>query len=265
MTRYLRTLYEFWHTSIASEMEYRANFVTALISSLMMLGLSLFTIGVFYRTGYEMGGWNYAEALIVVGLFTILSGVQQTLFHPNRRELTELVREGTLDFVLLKPIDSQFWLSTRRISIWGMTDVIFGLILVVYAGSFAEDNSGLGVVSYVVGFLPMLLGMITLYALGYILATLTIWFVKLFNITMAMDALLEAGRYPIAAYPPIYRAFFTFIVPVAFMTTVPANVMLNRQDATLWFIGAVILCVFLLLASHRFWRFALGSYTSASS
>lgn len=265
MMRYLRTLLEFWHTSIAAEMEYRANFFTALISSLMMLGLSLFTISVFYRTGYEMGGWTYAQALIVVGLFTILSGVQQTLYHPNRRQITELVREGTLDFVLLKPIDSQFWLSARRISVWGMTDVIFGLILVVYAGSYVQENPGLSVTSYLLGFIPMLLGIGILYALGYILATLTIWFVKLFNITMAMDALLEAGRYPITAYPPIYRAFFTFIIPVSFMTTVPASVMLDKQQATLWFAAAALLCVALFFFSRWFWRFALRYYTSASS
>lgn len=265
MMRYLRVLSEFWHTSIAAEMEYRANFFVALLSSVLMLALSLFTISMFYRTGYEMGGWTYAQALIVVGLFTILTGVQQTLFHPNRRQITELVREGTLDFVLLKPIDSQFWMSARRISIWGMTDIVFGIALVIYAGSFATDNPGLGVGAYILGILPMLLGIVTLYALGYILATLTIWFVKLFNITMTMDALLEAGRYPIAAYPAIYRAFFTFVIPVTFMTTVPAKVMLDKGAASAWFVGAGVLCVGLFATSRWFWRFALRYYTSASS
>ena len=265
MLRYLKTLFEFWHTSIAAEMEYRANFFVASLTSVMMLGVSLFSLGVLYRTGYEMGNWTYAQALIVVGLFTILSGVQQMCFHPNRRQITEMVREGTLDFVLLKPIDSQFWLSTRSISIWGLPDVLLGLGLVIYAGSFAPGSPQLGIITYAWGLLPLLLGLLTLYALGYILSTLTIWFVKLFNITMAMDALLEAGRYPIPAYPAIYQVFFTFVIPVAFMTTMPATVMLGKTDATWWLVGGVVLPIAFFVASRWFWKFALRYYTSASS
>ena len=105
MTRYLRTLVLFWQTTLAAEMEYRTNFVLAFVGSSMMFAVSLFTLFVFYRTGYEMGGWTFPQAMLVVGLFTLLSGVQQTFLQPNRTRITELVRQGTLDFVLLKPID----------------------------------------------------------------------------------------------------------------------------------------------------------------
>ena len=96
------------------------------------------------------------------------------------------------------------------------------------------------------------------------LGTLTIWFVKLWNVTIAMQSLLEAGRFPINAYSPGFRIFFTYVVPVVFLTTVPAEAMLGRMT-TGWLLTSVILATGLFVAARIFWLIALRSYTSASS
>lgn len=263
MIRYLRTTYLFWSTSIAAEMEYRANFVTSLLHSLMTLGGAILTLKVFYQHDYQMGDWTWPQALAVVAFYTILEGFQSMLLSPNRTRVTEHVREGTLDFVLLKPIDSQFWLSTRMVSLWGLPNVILGLIILCYAGGHADPPLGLG--AYLRGILPIALAMVVLYSVGFILGTLTIWFVKLYNITIAMQALLEAGRFPIPAYPLAYRIFFTFVLPVAFMTTVPAAAILGMRGWEYWLTGSAVVAIVLLAVSRWFWHFALRYYTSASS
>ena len=96
------------------------------------------------------------------------------------------------------------------------------------------------------------------------LGATSIWFVKIYNVTEVLRGLLEAGRFPMVAYPVAYRFFFTFIVPVAFLTSIPAEVLLNRAEPT-WIVAAAILAIALLFASRAFWRFALRFYTSASS
>ncbi|MCC5626237.1 ABC-2 family transporter protein, partial [Nostoc sp. CHAB 5715] len=98
----------------------------------------------------------------------------------------------------------------------------------------------------------------------FMLGATSIWFVKIYNVTEVLGGLLEAGRYPIAAYPTAYRFFFTFVMPVAFLTTVPAQALLGQSEIS-WLIGAAILAVALFFASTCFWRFALRFYTSASS
>lgn len=167
-----------------------------------------------------------------------------------------------MDFVLLKPIDAQFWLSVRRFSIWGLPNLLFGVGLMAYAVMHLEPRPAWWGVALLV---PTLACAITiLYAMGYILSTITIWFVKIENITHTMQALLEAGRYPIAAYPPAYRVFFTAVVPVAFMTTVPAEAVMGRAGWTTLALTFAI-AVGMLMISRLFWRFALRFYTSASS
>ncbi|QIR37936.1 ABC transporter permease [Tolypothrix sp. PCC 7910] len=260
MQRYWKVLRLFWSTAIAAEMEYRVNFIVATITSVGNLAGSLFGLFLFYRTGYTFAAWSWNAALVVLGVFTLLQGYSSTFLAPNLNRIVRHVQEGTLDFVLLKPIRSQFWLSTHTISPWGMPDLVFGTVIIAYAGM----RLGLRLNNYLVSALPLALGLVIFYSLWFILGATSIWFVKIYNVTEVLRGLLEAGRYPMTAYPAAYRFFFTFVVPVAFLTTVPAEAMLGRGQIT-WLIGAIVLALGLFSLSTWFWRFALRFYTSASS
>ncbi len=260
MQRYFKVLKLFLATALAAELEYRVNFVIATFTSLGGLAGSLFSLFLFYQTGYTFQGWSWEEALLVLGIFTLLQGFSTTFLAPNLNQIVKQVQAGTLDFVLLKPIDSQFWLSTRTVSPWGLPDLIFGLIVIGYAG----NRLGIAASAYGLSVVPVFLGLLILYSLWFMLGATSIWFVKIYNVTEVLRGLLEAGRYPIAAYPVAYRFFFTFIVPVAFLTTVPAQVLLERVQFS-WIVGSAILAIVLLTISRSFWKFALRFYTSASS
>ncbi len=260
MGRYFHVLKLFWGAAIAAELEYRINFVLAAVSSLGNLAGSLFGLFLFYRTGYRFSGYSWEEALVVLGIFTLLQGFSSTFLEPNLSRIVDRVQQGTLDFVLLKPISSQFWLSANTVSPWGIPDVIFGAVLLLYAA----NKLGVEIGNYFLTAIPLLFGTITLYSIWFMLGATSIWFVKISNVTEVLQGLLEAGRFPMAAYPAAYRFFFTFVVPVAFLTTVPAEAMLGRGEIV-WIAGAGILAIGLLFLSRYFWQFALRFYTSASS
>jgi ABC-2 type transport system permease protein len=260
MGRYFHVLKLFWGAAIAAELEYRINFVLAAVSSLGNLAGSLFGLFLFYRTGYRFSGYSWEEALVVLGIFTLLQGFSSTFLDPNLSRIVDRVQQGTLDFVLLKPISSQFWLSANTVSPWGIPDVIFGAVLLLYAA----NKLGVEIGNYFLTAIPLLFGTITLYSIWFMLGATSIWFVKIYNVTEVLQGLLEAGRFPMAAYPAAYRFFFTFVVPVAFLTTVPAETMLGRGEIV-WIAGAGILAIGLLFFSRYFWQFALRFYTSASS
>ena len=260
MSKYLQVLRLFWSTAIAAELEYRINFAIAALSSIGNLLGSLFGLFLFYRTGYTFAGWLWEEAMIVLGIFTILEGFSSTFLSPNLSKIVQHVQNGTLDFVLLKPISSQFWLSVRVISPWGFPNLFFGCGILLYAGS----KLGLGLNNYLASLVPLTFGCISLYSIWFMLGATSIWFVKIYNVTEVLRGLMEAGRYPMAAYPTSYRFFFTFVVPIAFLTTVPAEALLGRGEL-IWLMGSGCLAIALLYASNKFWQFALRFYTSASS
>ena len=260
MNRYFDVLKLLWGAAIAAELEYRINFILAALTSLGNLSGSIFGLFLFYRTGYTFQGWRWEEALIVLGIFTLLQGFSSTFLAPNLNRIVDHVQKGTLDFVLLKPISSQFWLSTHTLSPWGLPDIIFGVILIGYAGG----RLGITLTNYLISAIPLVFGLGSLYSLWFMLGATSIWFVKIYNVTEVLRGLLEAGRYPMVAYPIAYRFFFTFVVPVAFFTTVPAEAMLGRVQVG-WIVGAGLLALGLLIVTRFFWSFALRFYTSASS
>jgi len=258
--RYLRVLHLFWTTALAAEMEYRLNFLIASLTSALGLIGSLFWLSLFYGSGSSIGGWSWPQAMLVIACFTLLQGMSATMLDANLSRIVSHVEKGTLDFVLLKPIDSQFWLSLRNLSPWGLPDVVLSLCLLGYAGqqlSFGPEN-------YLRGVAPIFLGMLVLYSLWFILGATSIWFVKVYNVTEVLRGLLETGRFPMSAYPVVVRVIFTTIVPVAFMTTVPAEAMLGRAGLA-WQLAAAALAASLLVFSRWFWHLALRYYTSASS
>jgi len=258
--RYFRVLGRFWGAAIAAEMEYRLNFLLAALGSLGNFGGSLFSLFLFYRTGYSFEGWPWEAALLVVGIFTLLQGFSATILSPNLNRIVTHVQEGTLDFVLLKPISSQFWLSTRSFSLWGLPDFLLGGLLIAYAG----NQLSLPFTAYWLALPAIAFSFLILYSLWFVLGATSIWFVKVYNVTEVLRGLVAAGRFPMVAYPAAYRFFFTFIVPVAFLTTVPAQTLRGVVSGT-WLISAGLLAAVLLVAANQFWRFALRFYTSASS
>jgi ABC-2 type transport system permease protein len=262
MRRYLLTLRRFWGTAIAGQLEYQLNVLIELLAAAANLAGSLFILSLFFRQSGSLGGWSWQQALVVQGVYTLLDGVATTWLRPNLGAIVSHVREGTLDFVLLKPIDSQFWLSLRTLSPAGLSELVLGLGLIVWAAPRA--GAAAGPLQLALALLTLLTGVVILYALWFLLAATSIWFVKTWNATEVLRAALTAGRFPIAAYPPALRLLFTVVLPVAFLTTVPAEAILGRATAP-WLGAALLMAVLSFWLSRSFWRFALRHYTSASS
>ena len=262
MGRYFKSLRRFWGTSVASQLEYQLNVVIELVAVALSLLGSLFTLSLFFGSGHELGGWSWHEALIVQGSYTVLDGMTSTLLRPNLSSIVNHVREGTLDFVLLKPIDSQFWLSLRTVSPAGLSEIVLGLFLVIWGGHQAGAALSPGSIALVS--VMLLAGGLIWYSLWFLIASTSIWFVKTWNAAEVLRAVLASGRYPVVAYPAPLRLLFTLVVPVAFLTTVPAEVVLGRASAPMLWLG-LGLAVGFFIAARRFWLYALRHYTSASS
>ncbi len=269
LQRYRRSLRLFWSTALAAELEYQANALVELVAVLGNLAGSLFVLSLLYGHGRDLGGWSWDAALVVLGLYTLLDGFTSCLLQPNLSKIVGHVQNGTLDFVLLKPIDSQLWLSARQISPWGLPGVLAGLGLIVWGltqpgPTAAWSDPTVGLRNLGLGLTLLFCAAAILYSLWFLLAGLSIWFVKVWNATEVLRTTLVAGRYPVSAYPPALRLLFTFVLPVAFLTTVPAEALLGRASG-LWVAGSLLAAGVSLALSRAFWRRALRHYTSASS
>ena len=260
--RYLRLLSVFYKYSIAQELEYRVNFFANAFMSVFWVGWSIASISIFFQHRDKMGDWTYPEVLVVVGLFTFFHGVLEAFLRPNVGAVVEQVRDGTFDFVLTKPVNSQFISSLRTIVIWRLVDMLIGLGVVVYALRLMNATPSL---AQIASFAAMLIvGAVMIYSIWLAMVSLAFWFVKIDNFTELFYSFYEAGRYPVTIYSGVVRALLTFVVPIAFVTTFPASALLGRLDETTLYIG-LILGGGLFIVSSRLWHFAVNHYSSASS
>ena len=258
---YGRSLRSFWSTSLAAELEYPLNAVIELVSVFGNLAGSLFVLQLLFAGGSSLGGWSWNGALVVLGLYTLLDGITTCLLQPNLSRIVNHVQTWTLDYVLLKPIDSQFWLSTRTVSPWGLPAIGAALGLIAWASSRAGVPSP---ALLLLALALLLASLVILYSLWFVLAALSIWFVKVWNATEVLRQTLVAGRYPVSAYPPALRLVFTFVLPVAFLTTVPAEALLGRGSLA-WAGGSLLAAILCFGGSRLLWLHAQRFYTSASS
>jgi len=259
--RYLRLVMIFAGASISVQLEYRMNFVISVLSSLLTSGGALFGLLILSGDGQPIGGWSYREATIVVGVFTLVQGFIGAVLYPNLNKIAEAVRLGTMDFNLLKPIDTQFLVSTRNLNVFRLIDILVGLGLIGWAALGLEGvtAAGLGLS------LALLAAALTIvYAIWFGLTTTAFWFVKVENVTELFNGVFRAGQFPVSAFPGWARVFFTAVVPVAFITTVPAEALIGRASLGNTLV-AVGLALALVVVSRWFWKRAIGSYTSASS
>jgi ABC-2 type transport system permease protein len=261
LRRYLRLIGVFVRASISAQLEYRANFLISLIGALLTSGGALFGLLLLSADGQPVGGWTYREASVVVGLFTIVQGFIGAVLSPNLNKIAEAIRLGTMDFTLLKPIDAQFLVSTRNVDLFRLIDIGIGLTIIIVA---ASGLPAMGVSSMLLGTALLGTALLIVYAIWFILTTTAFWFVKVENITELFNGLFRAGQFPVSAYPGWVRGLFTFIVPVAFITTVPAEAIIGRIRLESALMAAGI-ALALLAVARWFWGVAVRSYTSASS
>ena len=262
MRRTIALLRLFIKNSLQRELEYRINFIGLLLMSIMDATWSVGGALLFYSHRAVIGGWTFNEALVVIGLYFLAMGFVDMAVQPNIAAIVEHIRTGSMDFVLTKPINSQVNATLREYRFQKATGILVGLIILVYAlirvGATPSLPQCVLFVFLCAG------GCVLLYASMTILGTLSFWVVDMSNVDEFIVGFLEAGRYPSDAFPEPVRGIITFIVPIAFITTVPAEVLLGRLTPQFVLYGWVVASL-LLIISVALWRVALRQYSSASS
>ncbi|MCC6170136.1 MAG: ABC-2 family transporter protein [Caldilineaceae bacterium] len=245
-----------------NELQYRTNFWTNLLQSILGLATAMGGLGVIFLHTDTLAGWRPAELAALVGIFYIMRGAIRAVIQPSMEAFMDSVRKGTLDFVLTKPEDAQLLISIQRVSLWSVLDMLLGLGVVAVALASLDAQIGLGRLAVFV--LALITGSVIVYSFYVVLATCAFWFIKIENILVIFQSLYQAGLWPVGIYPQTLQIILTFLVPVAFAVTVPAEAAVGRlSPSTLWL--AIGLAVLLFIVARRFWHFGIRHYSGASA
>jgi ABC-2 type transport system permease protein len=213
-----------------------------------------------YREG--VAGWSRDEGLLVLGAFIVLDGLLGTIIEPNLRAIVEHVRQGTLDFLLLKPVDAQWLVSIQRTAPARVPDAVAGAIVLLVGASRLPDGPALPQILLC----SLLLGsaFFILHSMWMLVAGLSFVFVRIDNLSWLIRSGLDAGRWPLPFYRGAVRVILTFVLPVGVMTTWPA-LALRSLLAPIHVLQALGVAVAWVVVARFAWLTSLRRYSSASS
>jgi ABC-2 type transport system permease protein len=260
--RAVQLLWIFFRVGALNELQYRANFVIQLFQSAIALGTGLAVLALVFGQTQQLNGWTHSELLAVMGVHILMGGVIGTSIQPNMQRLMDDIRLGTLDFVLTKPEDTQVLASVREVRIWRSVDIIIGFVVLAIAIGLLQ--TGLGIGQAVAFAAALLLGGLMVYCFWLILTTGAFWVVRMDQIEDLFEGVYQSGRWPVTIYPGWLRVSLTYLVPIAFAVTVPAEALTSRLTIDTLAIAAVF-ALALLLFTRWFWRFGLRRYSGASA
>lgn len=245
-----------------NELQYRANFLVQLVHSLLALVTGLVAIWLVFAHATDLAGWSEPELLIVMGIHVVVGGLLQTFIEPNMRRLMQEVQEGTFDYVLAKPVDAQVLSSIREVKVWSVVDVGLGGAVLAYGlGELAVTAGWIDVVAF---FVTLSAGMVMVYCVWLMITSTAFRVVRSEEVLNLFEGLYQTGRWPVTVYPLWLRGTLTFLVPLAFAITVPAESLSGRLGA-----GTVLLAlsfsVVLAVVARLVWKLNLGRYSGASA
>jgi ABC-2 type transport system permease protein len=258
----LRLIKAFLKMNLQQALAYRSETLLSIILNLLWLGWELISLQIIFNNTSDLSGWGMGELIALLGVWRLANMMMSALIWPNTERFNASVRDGSFDYSLLQPVNSQFLVSFTRIVVWRVWELLLAGILVSVGISMSHSLvTPFSIISFLV---LTVTGGLVLYSLWIVLIAFTFWFVRFDNNVTILQALMDAGRYPATIYPAWLRLIVTFIIPIAVATTVPLQALRGDlgPSQVAMFIG---ISAASLLISSQVWRAGVKRYSGASA
>jgi len=263
LRRYLSLYGALARNSVAREMGFKSNFLLWIVVDLLWFSLQVCFISVLYLHTDQIGTWTKWEVVLLIAASNFIQQLFQAFFLVNLTNLSELVRQGKLDFLLLLPVNTRFIVSLRQVDLGGFFNAGAAACVMFYAVCKLNLQPSVGQLAAF--FALCLLGVMIHYSLMLLLAAVCFWTVKAQGIVWGYYNLFNIARMPDEAFRGAFKAVFTLAIPMLLVSNVPTRVLAGKLDSppmVLTLVGMAGICA---LLSEWGWRASLRRYTSASS
>lgn len=263
LARYSSIYAALWKYSVVREMQFKVNFILWIIVELLWFALQLTFIGVIYSHTDRIGDWTKWQVVFLMGTSTFIQQLFSAFLLTNLVQLSELIRKGTLDFMLMLPVNTRFLISFRQVDLGGFVNAGVACAVMIYAGLQLNLAPS---VAQVLGFLLLVLaGLLIHYSLLLMLASSSFWTVRAQGIVWGYYNLFNIARLPDAVFRGTFKAFFTFVLPMLLVANVPTKLVTEKLESPVEMLLLVGVSVVLFVISEVVWRWSVRHYTSASS
>jgi ABC-2 type transport system permease protein len=262
--RYPALFAALWRNSITREMQFKTNFLLWILVEALWFALQLAFMSVVYGHTESIAGWNRWQVILLVGCSHFIQQVFTAFFLTNISDISEHIRTGRLDFMLLLPVNTRFLISFRKVDLGAFVNAASAVGVMVWAlRNLHHTPSPLEIAA----FLGLCVaGLIVHYSLMFLLSSAAFWIVRAQGVVWGYYNLFNIARIPEGAIPQgIYRRVFTFVLPMLLVSNVPAQTLLGTLRSPLHPVLLIGLSLVCFAVSEWVWRLSLRRYSSASA
>src|SRR5215467_10324430 len=257
---YVKIYAALWKNSVTREMSFKTNFLLWIFVELLWFGLQLSFIGVLYLHTDRIGTWTKWQVVMLIGASHFIQQMFQAFFLINCTNLSELIRTGKLDFLLLLPVNTRFVVSLRQVALGAFINAASAMVVIGYAAR----QMHLVPAAWQVGafFALCLAGVLVHYSLMFLLASISFWTVRAQGIVWGYYNLFNIARMPDEAFRGLFKALFTFAIPMLLVSNVPVRVVTDKLNSPLPLLLLLAMGVVCFSISEWGWRASVRRYTS---
>ena len=260
--KYWAIFWQMQKINIMRRAAYPLSFFGVIITVIMVMALSILFMKVNFSYIHSLAGWSFYQVLVVMGSYMIAEGFMWS-FCVQLNSVNMHIREGTLDGVLLKPVDDQFMVTFWKGDSEDLSRIVIGTALIIFA---LKNSIGFDFFHSVLFIFALLCGIIMLYSFNLMIRSASFWLIDGSGLWLLMERVTGNAQYPVDIYyHKFVRNALTFALPLAFVATFPAKILTSEKiDIGLVFL-TILMTAFFFLLSRFFWKFSLKRYSSASS
>lgn len=262
MSKYFSLYLTLFKMNLSKTMAYRGNFLLFFFLTICESLVAFFVIVILYGHVENIAGWEYHDMLLLTGTFMLSNGISWLIFKAGISDFDRVINAGDFDWYIIKPVDAQFLASVRRIDIDDTGRLVLGFIIIVM--NFPHGDLLSSVIKILLYLFLFFCGQAVLYSILLALKTISFKSIEGWATNAIAWRFQDLAQFPTDIYRGVVRIIYLFVVPLAFVVTVPAKALTGAITIPLFF-GAFAAAVGSLCLSRMIWNKAVKGYSSASS
>ena len=262
MIRYFRLSLEFLRFAFSRAMEFRIDFFFRVVMDLFFYLMHILFFKIIFLKFGTVGGWAEWQVMIFMTSFLLVDALQMTFISNGLWMFPFLVNKGDLDYYLLRPISTLFFVSFKDFAANSFLNLLFALGILAWA--ISKSPLEYGVIDCLLYLVLMFLGMVIYYSMRLMSSLVVFWTQSGRGLEMLFWQVCRFMERPDIIYTGITRIVFVTVFPVCLVASIPARSLFGDFDYKYLALIAVVAAAQFGLTLFV-WRRGLGNYSSASS
>ena len=260
--RYIRLYFYFLQFSLSKAMQFRFDFTLRIFMDLVFYIVNILFFKIIFLHTPGLAGLSESQMMVFVGSFLTLDAFIMTFLANNIWWLPIYINRGDLDYYLLRPVSTLFFMSLRDIAVNSFVNLVMALGILIYA--FANCEEVVPLINYFTYGFFMLVGVVLYYCVRMLFIIPVFWSHSSRGLDEVFWGIEQTMQRPVDIFTGKFKTFLTTIIPLGVIVSYPVKMLWITNPMPLALYMLMLVIIFFVIF-RILWSWGIKNYSSASS